>query len=185
MKQTDQLRARWAALAPREQRLLGGAAALVALALVWWLALAPALRTLSSAPDEHARLDAQLQQMTTLQARARQLQAQPRANPDDAQRALQASVRDGLGPQAQLRVVGGTDGANLSVRGVPATTLAQWLAQARGNARATPREVHLTRAQSAANATPGSTPAAAPERGAGADAIRWDGTLVMTLPVAR
>jgi len=181
MKQTEQLRARWAALAPREQRLLGGAGALVLLALVWWLALAPALRTLSSARTEHAKLDAQLQQMTTLQARARQLQAQPRANPDDAQRALQASVRDGLGPQAQLRVVGGTDGANLSVRGVPATTLAQWLAQARGNARATPREVHLTRSQPAAGATP--APAPAPERSA--DAVRWDGTLVMTLPVAR
>ena len=175
MKATEQLRLRWVALAPRERQLVGAAAALAALALLWWVALAPALRTLSGSRAEHARLDAQLQRMTTLQARARQLQAQPRANPDDAQRALQASVSDVLGARAQLRIVGGTDGANLNLRGVPAGTLAQWLAQARGNAHATPREMHITRAQAA----PGAGNAA------DADAIRWDGTVVMSLPVAR
>jgi hypothetical protein len=50
----------------------------VALALLWWIALAPALRTLAAAPAEHAQLDAQLQQMATLQNRAKALQSQPR-----------------------------------------------------------------------------------------------------------
>ena len=177
MKALQAWRARWIAMAPRERRMVRIAATLLALALLWWVMLAPALRTLTSSRAEHAKLDAQLQQMTTLQTRAKQLHSQPRANPDEAQRALQASVRDGLGPQAQLRIVSGTEGANLSVRGVPAGTLAQWLAQARGNARATPREAHLTRT------APAGAPAA-PAAG-GADGVRWDGTLVMTLPVAR
>ena len=65
----EPLRLRWNALAPREQTLVGVATAVVALGLVWWLLLAPALRTLAAAPAEHARLDAQLQQMQQLQAR--------------------------------------------------------------------------------------------------------------------
>jgi len=69
MNFSEQLRARWAALAMRERQMVGGAIALVALALLWWIALAPALRTLAAAPAEHAQLDAQLQQMATLQNR--------------------------------------------------------------------------------------------------------------------
>ncbi|MGV2482088.1 UNVERIFIED_CONTAM: type II secretion system protein M, partial [Salmonella enterica subsp. enterica serovar Weltevreden] len=71
------LRARWALLAPREQMLVGTAGVLVLLALLWWLALAPALQTLRSAPARHAALDAELQRMLQLQAEARQLQALP------------------------------------------------------------------------------------------------------------
>jgi general secretion pathway protein M len=62
MNWLESLEARWQAWWPelesREQRLIGAAAALVLLALLWWVALAPALRTLSAAPAEHARLDA-------------------------------------------------------------------------------------------------------------------------------
>ena len=46
----------WQTLAPREQHLVRAAALLVALALLWWLALAPALHTLRSAPARHAAL---------------------------------------------------------------------------------------------------------------------------------
>ena len=174
----DNWRARWAAMAPRERQLAGGAIALVALALLWWIALAPALKTLRAAPAEHAKLDAQLQQMTTLQAQAKALQAQPRANRDEAMKALEGGVRASLGPAAQIQQQGASDGVNITLRNVPADALAQWLAQARGNARAVPREVHLTRA--AASSTP--------DKAAPADAAakpRWDGTLVMSLPAAR
>ena len=60
------LRARWAALAPREQALVAAAVALVALALLWWVALAPALATLRSADAQHRALDNQLQHMRRL-----------------------------------------------------------------------------------------------------------------------
>ena len=111
MNFSEQLKARWATLEVRERRMVYAAAALVALALLWWIALAPALRTLSAAPAEHAQLDAQLQQMATLQARAKALQSQPRLNRDDAMRALETSVRESLGTSnAQLMASGG-DGA--------------------------------------------------------------------------
>jgi general secretion pathway protein M len=162
-------RAWWLGLGARERRLILAAAVLAAAALLWWIGLAPALRTLSSAPAEHARLDAQLQRMTQLQAQAKALQSQPRASRDDAARSLEASVRQSLGGAAQFQSAAG-EGMAITLRGVPADTLAQWLAQARGNARAVPREVHLTRGAS------GGKTAAAPE------AARWDGTVVMNLP---
>jgi general secretion pathway protein M len=180
-----QLRARWAAMETREQQLAGVAAALVGVALFWWIALAPALKTLRAAPAEHARLDAQLQQMTTLQAQAKTLQAQPRANRDEALKALEGSIGASLGPAAQLQQQGGAEGVNVSVKNVPGDTLAQWLAQARGNARAVPREVHLTRAGAPAAGPNARTAPTPPVTADGAAKARWDGTLVMGLPAAR
>lgn len=167
------LHARWQALAPREQSLLLAASAVVAVALLWWLALAPALHTLRSAPARHASLDAQLQQMQALQAEALQLQAQPRANADDAQRALQASVSTTLGASARLVLSG--DRATLTLKGTPADALAGWLAQARGNARAVPQEVRLVR-------SPAPESRAAATASAGTPAVRWDGSIVLALP---
>lgn len=198
----EALQARWQAwwpeLAPREQRMVIVAGALVALALIWWVALAPALRTLATAPAAHAELDAQLQQMAALQIQAKALQSQPRANREDALRALETSVRQGLGPNAQIQVAGAGagEGVLVTLRATPADGLAQWLAQARGNARAVPREVHLTRTQGAQQAPvrassgpsafpsgPGAANAAATAAAAAADTrVRWDGTLVMNLP---
>lgn len=183
MKWLESLEARWQAwwpeLEPREQRLIAGAAVLVLLALLWWLALAPALRTLSAAPAEHARLDAQLQQMISLQAQAKALQAQPRASRDDAMRALENSVRQSFGPNGQLQPAASGEGVSVAVRAMPADTLAQWLAQARSNARAVPREAHLTRS---AQAAPAASGGAAPAKGGERPTPRWDGTLVMGLP---
>jgi general secretion pathway protein M len=189
MNFSEQLKARWATLEARERRMVAAAVTLVALALLWWIALAPALRTLAAAPAEHAKLDAQLQQMATLQDRAKALQSQPRLNRDDALRALETSVRDGLGASnAQLMTAGGDGAATVSLRAAPAATLAQWLGQARGNAHAVPREVHLTRAPVAS--TPAASAGSAGSAAAGKDAARpaqprWDGTVVMALPAAR
>ena len=184
MNFSEQLKARWATLEARERRMVAAAAALVALALLWWIALAPALRTLAAAPAEHARLDAQLQQMATLQNRAKALQSQPRLNRDDAMRALETSVREGLGNgNAQLMTTGGDGAATVTLRSVPANTVAQWLAQARGNAHAVPREAHLTRAPVASAPTP--TPSAGNKDASSAPQVRWDGTVVMALPAAR
>jgi len=174
----EQLRARWASLDLRERRMVAIAAALVALALLWWIALAPALRTLAAARAEHARLDAQLQQMATLQNRAKTLQAQPRLNRDDALRGLETSVRQSLGSNAQLMTASGDGAATVTLRAVPADALAQWLSQARGNAHAVPREAHLTRSAAAPPAAGNKDPQEPAK-------VRWDGTLVMALPAAR
>ncbi len=155
------LRARWEAMAAREKRLVAGALALLVLALLWWVALAPAWQTLRNAPAQHQTLDVQLQHMRGLQAQAQALQAQPAMRKDDALRALESALHQTLGASAQLSVVG--DRATVTLRGAPASALAQWLVQARVNARAVPTEARLTRS-------------------AGAGAPTWDGTLVLTMP---
>lgn len=181
------LRARWQALAPREKALVRGAAALVALALLWWIAIAPALDTLRTAPAAHQRLDAQLQQMRQLQAQEQQLQAQPRTGRDEAQRALQASVQQRLGAAAQLGMAG--ERATLTLKGVPAQALAPWLAEARANARSVPAEAHVTRTPAGPPPAPNGAlpPPGSPGAPAGPDPLgaRWSGTVVLDLPTAR
>jgi general secretion pathway protein M len=150
------LRARWQAASPREQRSLTLAVGVVALALLWWLALAPALAVWRTAPAQHLRLQDQLQNMQTLQAQARALQALPKLNAVESRRALEESLKP-LGPAA--RMTAQMDRLNVALKGVSAQALAQWLSSSRQNAHLVPTEVHLTRA---------------------ADA--WDGSVVFTLP---
>ena len=158
MIDTRQLRARWDSLAQREKALVAGAAALVVVALAWWLAVGPALATLRSAEDQHRALDDEMRRMLSLQAQAQALQSQPRQSHDEALRQLEASVRQRLGTAARLSAVG--DRATVSLTGVPPDTLARWLTQARVDARALPGEARLGR-----NA-----------------AGLWEGTLVLALP---
>lgn len=173
---TAALQARWQSLAPREQNLMLAAGLVVLLALLWWVALAPALATVRSAPARHAELDAQLQRMLGLQAEAQQLQAAPRNSPADSVGTLRAALAQRLGASAQLNVVG--DRVTVVLKGAPADGLAQWLAQARSNAHAAPVEARLVRsaAPATAPATDGEAPAAP---------LRWDGTLVLALPAKR
>ena len=187
---------RWRALAPREQSMLAAAAWLVGLALAWWLLMLPPLRTLGQADAQRKNLDAQLQKMQALEAQARALQNQPKLSREEALRALDASVKQRLGATAQLNVIG--DRATVTLRNIPADTLAQWLTQARINARAIPSEARLVRASASAapatgaGAAPGAAPrgfggvaappAAAQAPEAGNRPVAWDGTLVMSLP---
>ncbi len=91
-------------------------------------------------------------------AREQALQAQPKQSYEEAQRLLELSVRERLGTSARTAVVG--DRVTLTLTGTPADALAQWLTQARVNARALPSEAHLLRNASGF----------------------WEGTLVLTLP---
>ena len=167
--------------------MLQGAALLVAAALLWWLALAPALQTLRSAPARHAVLDAQLQHMRTLQDEAERLKGVPRADPDNAARALQTAVTERLGDSARTVLQG--DRATVTLKGTQAQALAPWLAQVRSNAKSVPQEVHLVRATAPSVSAPAAAPvlAASPAVPVAAAAaapatVRWDGTLVLALP---
>lgn len=154
----QELRARWAGLAPRERTLVGAAGALVGFALLWWVVLGPALDTLRSADAQHRALDAQLQHMQRLQAQAQAMQGQPRLTHDEAMRRLETAIREQLGVSARYSIAG--ERVTVTLTNASAPALAQWLAQLRTNARALPAEAKLTR-----NATGG-----------------WDGSLVLTLP---
>lgn len=156
MKLPALLQVRWNSLPRREQRLVLVALALLLVALLWWVCLAPALATLRSADKQHQLLAVQLQQMQRLQAQAKTIQAQPRLALLEARRLLDASVKP-LGATAQLMVAG--ERVTVTLRGASADALAQWLTQARLNARAVPSEARLVRSA----------------------AGTWDGTLVLTL----
>jgi general secretion pathway protein M len=148
--------ARWATLALREQRWLLLALTLLLLALLWWLALAPALAVRRGAPAQQLALDAQLQSMQRLQAQAKVLQTQPVVSAEAAQKAIQSALIP-LGATARLSQQ--SDRSVVTFTGVRAEALAQWLANVRQNAHAVPAELHLQR-----NAT-----------------LTWDGTLVLNL----
>ncbi len=152
------LQARWNALAGREKAMLAGATVVVVAALLWLVALGPALAILRSADTQHRALDAQLQQMRGLQQQAQALQAQPKQTRDEGLRRLELSVRQRLGSAARIAVTG--ERATVTLTGTPPDVLAQWITQARVDSRALPSEARLTR-----NA-----------------AGMWDGTLVLSLP---
>jgi len=155
---TEMLRARWEGLRPREQAMVAAAAAAVAAALVWLVALGPAVSTLRGAEEQRRTLDTQLQHMRSLQAQAQALQSQPKLGYDEALRLLEQSVRERLGATARMVIVG--ERVNITLTGTAPDALAQWLTQARVNARALPSEARLNR-------NPGGL---------------WEGTLVLTLP---
>lgn len=157
------LQQRWQRLASREKNLVLVAGSLVAAALIWWLALAPALQTLRQAPVRHRALDAQLQAMQQMQAQALQLQAERRPLPSEPAVALQAATAQELPGKSQIQVTG--DRATLTVLEAPADSLLRWLAQARGNARALPIEVRLTRATADGPGAP----------------VRWNGRIVLAI----
>lgn len=164
----DNLLSYWRQMKPREKRLGLTASVLVLAALIWWLALAPALNTLHLAPEQHRNLDAQIQAMQSMSAEAKALQNQPKLGLEEAQKALQSSVtqRFGANPNsAQLSMAG--ERATLTLKNANPQELALWLTQARVNARALPSEVKLTRS---ANSN------------TGANSIGWDGSLVLSLP---
>jgi general secretion pathway protein M len=158
MNTTAMLKARWEALRPREQAMVAAAVLVTGLALVWLVAIGPALSTLRNAEEQRRAVDAQLQHMRALQSQAQALQSQPKLGYDEALRLLEQSVRQRLGTTARMVVAG--ERVNITLTGTAPDALAQWLTQVRVNARALPSEARLSR-------NPGGL---------------WEGTLVLTLP---
>jgi general secretion pathway protein M len=151
-------RDRWQGLGARERRWVVVGAVVTVLTLLWFIALAPALATLRSAEQQQRRLDAQLQHMRTLQAQAQALQAQPKQTREEALRQLELSVRQRLGTSARTLIAG--DSVTVTLAGAAPDAVAQWLSQARVNARALPSEARLYRNSVGL----------------------WEGTLVLSLP---
>jgi general secretion pathway protein M len=137
-----QLKARWAAIAPRERRLLQAALAIVVLALAWFVLVRPAWQTLREAPARIDALDLQLQQMQRLAAEARELRSLPAVSASQSEAALRAAT-ERLGPNAKLTLQG--ERATLNLTGVPGEALVGWLGEARSAARARPEEARLAR----------------------------------------
>ncbi len=141
-KPLDTLGHWWQGLARRERRLIGAAAAIVAVALLWWVALGPAVRTLQRAPAQIDAADAQLQLMQRLAAESRELRGVTPVPADQAANVLKAATAR-LGDKGRLSLQG--DRAVLTVAGVGSVALRDWLAEARSGARARTIEANLSR----------------------------------------
>jgi len=153
------MKARWQALSVREQRSVSALGVLLGVLLFWSIAIAPALNTLRDSDNRRAQISQEQAHMLSLQTQAKALQNRTALSRDEALRNLQSLTP---GAQIQLNVQG--DRVTAQLKGVQATALANWLAQARNQAQALPMEAHLTRG----NAT-------------GA-MVTWDGNMVLTLP---
>lgn len=137
-----QLAERWAALPLRQRMLASTAIGVIGFALVWSIAVQPALNTLRTAPAELTRLDAELQQMQRLAAEARELRASPPVSGPQSVAALR-SASERLGSAARLTMVG--DRATLTLTGVEAAAVTTWLSEVRAGARARVVEAQLSR----------------------------------------
>jgi general secretion pathway protein M len=153
------LKARWLALAPREQRGLTLAATALLAALVWSVLLAPALRALRSATSQHAQLDAKMEHMLAMQTRVKTLQSKPVVSRQDVMTALRSAAEQ-LGKGATLQVAG--DQATVTVKQLSAQSLAPWFAPVSA-AGLSPTDVHL-------------------QRSPGTGEPLWTGVLVFRLP---
>ena len=161
---------RWAALASRERVLAGGAMAVMAVALLWWVGMAPALGKIKQAREAAPALDAQLQLMRAQAQEASALKGQRALSYDESLRSLEASIKT-LGSGATLNVNDAR--ASITLKAVRGDALAQWLAQARTNARLVPSELRLQKtAAPQATASPTAT----------ATATTWDGAIILNLP---
>ena len=157
----EPLRARWIRLPGREKNGIRLAGLLVLAFLLWQFSIGPSLATLRSSNAQSKALSLQLQAMQAMQVQAQAVQKQPPLGFDEAVRALTAATKQTLGASAQLVLAG--DRASITVKEASPDALAEWLAQARLNARSALIEARLVRAS-----TPGGPV--------------WNGVLVMGLP---
>lgn len=155
------LKARWNQLADQERSMITVIAALLVFAVVWLQLLAPARVTLRTAETQAKVLGAQMQQMQKMRSEALDLQKQPALNFDAALKALSALTQQTLGAHAQMTNT--SEHASVTLREVPADVLAQWLVQARINARSVPIEAQLSRSSADGQ-------------------VAWNGVVLMSLP---
>jgi general secretion pathway protein M len=138
-----QASARWSTMSAKERLGVTLALLLVGVALLWMIAVQPALRTLSDAPQRMEQLDAQWQHMQRLAAEARELRSATPVTASQVSQALE-SATDRLGGRGRIAVQG--DRATLTITaGITGEALRGWLAEARSGARARPLEMRLTR----------------------------------------
>lgn len=149
----------------REQRVLGTLLILTAAALLWWVALSPALQTYQTSRANHAKLDADLAHMQIMANEAKRIKALPSPHLAGAQAWLESAIKK-LG-KASMSTQGGRIQINFA--GASPEALATWLAQARTSAHLTPVQANWQRMATSAG-------------GDKAEAL-WNGTLVFELPI--
>lgn len=137
-----QVAPRWQGLSSRERLGVSAAMAALGVLLLWFVAVAPALRTLRETPVQRNQLEAQLALMQRQAGEAQTLRAQPGISLNQAQTALTAAT-ERLGNKARLVTTG--DRATVTFTGIEGPALLAWLGEVRSGARARPVEAQLKR----------------------------------------
>lgn len=143
--------ASWRRLSPRERRLLGLAALLLAAAIVWLAGLRPALDTLRQAREQLPVLQAQASELEAVVLESRALGRSRRGtlSAEETAAALQDSLRRaGLHENSRLgsaRADGDRVQRVLTVDRAPAAGLMAWLAQLPEVAQVRVRRLELAR----------------------------------------
>lgn len=150
----------WEQRNPRERQLLGLGGAVLAVAFLWFVAIAPALQTYRASGSAHAKLDTELAQMQRMAAQAAKLKEMPRANAAAVQSWIDGATKK-LG-KATASVQGGR--VQVSFTGASPEALADFLAEGRGKAQLVPSEAHWEKSVNPATANP-----------------QWDGNIVFEL----
>jgi general secretion pathway protein M len=145
----------FAARSPREQLGLQAAAALLGVCVFWQIGVAPALQVWRSSQTQQAKLDQQLADMQAWQQEAQQLQQQIAAAPPDSLHSLQTLAAT-LGPSTQVQPQ--ADQFHIQFKDAAPQALAEFITQARLQARAKPVQAHWQAHQG-----------------------RWEGQLVLTV----
>jgi general secretion pathway protein M len=118
-------------LQPRERRLVIAALCIIALALLWWVAIAPALHTYRHSTSAHAQLDAQIAKMQALANQAQALKALPSPSNAKAKEWLDSNAKK-LSTNANVAILGNQ--AQMRFQNVQPQALVSWLAEARSSA---------------------------------------------------
>lgn len=166
------LQTAWQQRAPRERQLLSAAAVLLLLALLWHMAIAPALHTWREAPARQAVLDAQTSRMQQLQAQAQSLKKPTPITRAEAIRWLEENIPPSLGKDTKWSLQG--EQLSVILSGTPADQLAAWLSNARERAQALPVQAQLQQTPTAKDASKNLADVNL--------AVRWSGSLLLSLP---
>ena len=143
----------------REQTGIQAALLLLALWLVWSVAVAPAWQLLSNSSAQRERLNQQTAQMQALQQLALELRQQVPVSPDQAAQSLQ-SLSASLGRNSPINRQGAS--VTVNFKAASPAALAEFLTQARAQAHAQVSQAHWQQSDGA-----------------------WSGQLVLQLPTPR
>lgn len=136
--------ARWAAMAPRERRMVTVVAWLAGITLVFLVGVRPAWKTLQQTPAQLREVDAVLEDMRRQAAEVKALRQMPVVPPAQAEAALR-SATERLGDSARLRMQ--PDRAVITFNKVAGADLVQWLGEVRSSARARPVEANFAQVE--------------------------------------
>ena len=149
----DRARQRYQALAPRERRLVNGAAALLGATLAFTILIEPALNTTRKLRDELPQLRGQAAAVANAATQATALRGKAAAPAATLPAAVDIGAsleRAGLpADHWTLDHPGQGDSVKLSLTEIPSSALLRWLENAAGDWGLAVKEVELTRAANA------------------------------------